>query len=114
MYVDTGEGAGQPLGMTVSPDKLVRLMEGIDNERVRLQTWLYENRDSLTVIGPPGTDLCSRDTVAVFSENGVSAVKMADAYVIQLANTVEELRACARDYGLIEDDNANNFRRETE
>lgn len=115
MYVDdTGENAGQPLGMTVSPENILRLMEGIENERDRLRTWLYDNRDPLTTIDPPGTDPCSRDTVAVFSENGQSAVDKAWLYVEELDNTVEELRACARDYGLIEDDNTDNFRRETE
>jgi len=76
LYVDeTGENAGQPLGMTVSPDKLVRLMEGIETERDRLRKWLITNREPLTEIDPPGTDLCSRDTVAVFSQNGESALE---------------------------------------
>jgi hypothetical protein len=100
--------------MTVSPDKLVRLMEGIETERDRLQTWLRHNEPALTKIDPPGTDPCSRDTVAVFSENGQSAANKAWMYVEQLDNTVEELRACAREYGLIEDDNTDNFHRETE
>ncbi len=54
MYVDeTGENAGQPLGMTVSPDKLVRLMEGIETERDRLRKWLIANRGPLTEIKAP-------------------------------------------------------------
>ena len=114
MYVDTGEGAGQPLGMTVSPDKLVSLMEGIETERDRLQTWLRENRSPLTEITAPGNDLCSRDTVAVFAQNGGSAIEKASIYVEQLESVITELRNSARDYGLIEDDNADNFRRELE
>lgn len=115
MYVDeTGVNAGQPLGMTVSPDKLVRLMEGIETERDRLREWLLNNETALTRIDQPGTDLCSRDTVAVFSENGQSAIERAGLYVDQLDNVVTELRNSARDYGLIEDDNTDNFRREIE
>jgi hypothetical protein len=114
LYVDTGEGAGQPLGVTVSPDKLVRLMEGIETERDRLRTWLRENRLPLTDIRAPGNDPCSRDTVTVFSQNGESAVEKADAYVTQLTNVIIELRNSARDYGLIEDENTDNFRREIE
>jgi hypothetical protein len=100
--------------MTVSPENILRLMEGIETERDRLREWLITNREPLTKIDPPGNDPCSRDTVAVFEENGQSAVDKASAYVKELTNTVEELRACARDYGLIEDDNTDNFRRETE
>jgi hypothetical protein len=115
LYVDTGEGAGQPLGMTVSPDKLVRLMEGIDTERERLRTWLYDNRLGLgSEMSPPGNDPCSRDTVAVFAQNGDSAIEKAQIYVDQLFEVVTELRNSARAYGLIEDDNTDNFLREIE
>ncbi len=115
MYVDTtpGEGTGQ-LHMTVSPDKLLTLADGIETERDRLRTWLRTSQVPLTRIDSPGNDPCSEDTVAVFMRNGESAIAKAEAYVNQLTNVVTELRSSARDYGLVEGDNTDNFRRETE
>ena len=113
MYVDEspGEGEGQPLGMTVSPDKLLQLMGGIEAEESRIQTWLFDNEQRLKTIPSPGNDPCSEDAVSVFGQNGEAACDAARAYSGQLRNVINKLRDSAHVYGLIEDDNINNFQR---
>lgn len=116
MYVDLGpeEGSGQPLGMAVSPDKLLQLKAGFEEERDRINMWLFDNRRRLHSIDPPGDDPCSRDAMAVFGQNGSIAVAKAEAYVERLTTVAQKMHESAVAYGLVEEDNSSKFRQEPE
>ncbi|HEY0449746.1 hypothetical protein [Actinophytocola sp.] len=59
VFFDTGadEGSGQRPGMTVSPDKLVQLKQGFEDQRDQVEAWLRNvtrKKDWVTLL--PGTE----------------------------------------------------------
>jgi hypothetical protein len=110
VYIDTS-GQTEPGRMIVDPDKLVQLKQGIEAERDRVRDWLFKNTQRLKEIEPPGSDECSRDTMAVVSQNGGTALEKGDAYVNRLSAIVDKMHESARTYGLVEDNSAAAFQR---
>ncbi|MCT2587828.1 PE domain-containing protein [Actinophytocola gossypii] len=105
------EAPAEQLRLVVPPDKLLQLKHGIEEERDRMATWLYENRRALSDIPPPANDPCSIDTMRLMSQNGQQAVDAVDAYINRLTTMAEKLHRTAESYGLIEDDIAGTFQR---
>ncbi|GAB3462224.1 PE domain-containing protein [Actinophytocola sediminis] len=113
MYIDTGaEAPSGPARMIVTPDNLLRLKQGLEEERDRIRTWRRTEGRDVAEIDPPGNDPCSKDTMFWMSQNGQDAVNAVDAYVDRLTAIVENLHDSAVSYGLIEADNAHTFRQE--
>jgi hypothetical protein len=98
--------------LSVSPDKLVRLKQALEDQRDVIRAWLAHNRERLRVIPSPGNDPCSRDTTAAFGANGDSATRAAASYVGELSSVIRKLHECAIAYGLTEDDNKGKFPQE--
>lgn len=114
MYIDTGAtpGSGQPTSMAVSPDKLLQLAQGLESQVENITTWLRQHHLDLAEIPPPGNDPCSRDTMAVLSQNGKTAVEAAEAYLLQLRTMANKMQESAASYGLLEDATTVKFRQE--
>ena len=112
MFVDTGADSSAGTGrMIVDPAKLTQLKKGIEDEADRVRAWLFNNRDPLFKIDPPGHDPCSVDTMAVMGQNGQTAIDKADAYVARLRMVAEKLHESAVAYGVTEEHNAAGLRR---
>lgn len=108
MHIDNGiEDPAGPVRMTVAPEKLLRLKQGLEEERDRLRDWLRRDSRDLTSVDPPGSDPCSKDTMFWMSQNGHEAVAAVNAYLDRLTSVIDNLHDNAVSYGLVEDDNTN-------
>jgi len=111
MFVDTGADSSPGTGrMIVDPAKLTQLKKGIEDEVTQVREWLKANRDPMTKIDAPGHDPCSVDTMGVMSQNGLTAIDKANAYLVRLKMVAEKLNESALAYGVTEDNNAAAFR----
>ncbi|OLF16747.1 PE domain-containing protein [Actinophytocola xanthii] len=109
MFIDTGDLDG-PERMVVDPDKLLQLKQGIEEERDRVAEWILRHGRQLAEVESPGGDPCSRDAIAIVSENGGIATAKGAAYAARLDIVIDKMRESALAYGLIEETAAATFR----
>lgn len=113
-FVGGPVGYGLPAAeLIVDLDKIVELQHGFENELVRIRKWLNENDVRFSIVGPPGGDPCSQDTVCAFGENGDAAIEAMRGYVAQLESVAFALDKIANAYGLTENANAHTLGHET-
>lgn len=104
-------GSGLPKAtLVVQPDQVLHLKRRLEDRRDKIELFMRNERDNLTVVPPPGADPCSREGVEALSQNGQSAMDALDGFVAELTNVIDALDEAARMYGLAEESSTEAFR----
>lgn len=96
--------------MHVEPEKLLDLIQRYKDVHRSLQQFLHDQGDSLRS-QPLADDEVSEDAAAAFTGHSTIALDVTEKFLVELNVNIEQLRAAARTYGLVEDDNAEVMRR---
>ncbi|HEX6356316.1 PE domain-containing protein [Actinophytocola sp.] len=96
--------------LRVEPEQVLQLKAELQSIYDKVEKFLRaEGRNML--MQPLGADPVSRETADVFNENAKSAVDAAVGYLRELKGVLDALDQAARTYNLVEDTNAEDFRR---
>jgi hypothetical protein len=114
------DGSADPIGevgsalpaatLVVQPDKILQLKARLEARRDAVQDFMREGRENLAIVPPPGGDPASKGGVEALGRNGQSAMEAMDGFVSELSRVIEALDEAARQYGLVEESNAERLR----
>jgi hypothetical protein len=101
-----------PATLRVDSDQVVRLRKRLESVRVRVDTFLTNEAESLS-IRQLGADPVSAETANAFNENAKVASQVAWEYVRQLQQVIEALDKSMAAYQLADDTHADIYRQAT-
>lgn len=112
---DTGtqDTAASPSTLRVEPDQVLKLKAELQTIHAEVEEFLYGTGRAMTM-RPLGADPVSSETAQAFNENSQAAVDAAFGYLEALGGILDSLDQAAKVYNLVEDTNAQAFRRDAQ